>query len=293
MADNQLIIRTADLFISPIYCVELERRAGNPDISEESTTENGVEKAEVPERMAEVDPLAGDSFFFGGSISDNSDRTERQYLKSELCAEIFEKCSDDDDPDFIWHTVWRVSLRSNPKELVGLFRFLGPQIKGRVGFEIVIYDEYRHLGYGHQLINKMTMFAFDKSDVYYLYSNIPGNEDPDEYERILRHCGYKTEEEVFNPFEAERNIPGDEELFEKRTLPEYLLKESGVTSYSAVYVMIGLCAGMFISILTGLMLEGLAGGLIFSTVWGAVMDHFELKHRKRILSGEDKKKQKS
>nr|MCR5431208.1 hypothetical protein [Lachnospiraceae bacterium] len=175
----------------------------------------------------------------------------------------------------------------------GLFRFLGPQIKGRVGFEIVIYDEFRHFGYGHQLIKKMTAFAFDKSDVYYLYSNIPGNEDPEEYERILRHCGYKTEEEVFNPFEAESSAPTDEELFEKHTLPELLLKEAEATSYSAAYVMIGLCAGMFISIITGMMLEGLAGGLIFATVWGAVMDHFELKHRRRILAGEDKKNQES
>ncbi|MCR5830340.1 MAG: hypothetical protein K6F93_08365 [Lachnospiraceae bacterium] len=291
MADNQLSLRTSDLFIVPISCIELERRAGSGDLFEEGTSTDPEEKPVTSGVMARVDPLAGESFFFGGSVSDNSDRTERRYLKSELCADIFRACSDDDDPDFVWYTVWRVSLRANPKELVGLFRFLGPQKKGRVGFELIIYEDYRHLGYGHQLIDKMTVFAFDKSDVYYLYSNIHGNEDPVEYERVLRRSGYKTEEEVLNPFEADRIIPEDEELLKKRALPEYLLKESGVTSYSAAYVMIGLCAGMFISIITGLMLEGLACGLVFSTVWGAIMDHFELKHRRRILGGDGPKKQ--
>jgi len=31
------------------------------------------------------------------------------------------------------------------------------------------------------------------------------------------------------------------------------------------------------------MLEGLAGGLILSTLIGVLFDHFELKHRKRVM----------
>ncbi len=303
MADNQLILRTADLFISPIPAIELERLGlrdetgteepetdvlNEKEKSEEET--NDSEKSMVLSRK-DVDPLAGDSIFFGGRLSDNSDINERKYLNRDLCARIAQKCPDDEDDNYIWSTAWRVGLRSDTKVQVGLFRFLGPQIRGRVGFELVIYPEYRHMGYARQLIAKMTSFAFDKNDVYYLYTNVPDSENPGEYERLLRRSGFRTEEEMNDPFAADRFI-ADEEIINHR-IPDMLIKEAGVTSYSAAYVMIGLCVGMIISIYSNLMLEGLAGGLIFSTVLGAVMDHFELKHRRLILTGEEGKNRKT
>ena len=283
MRDTQLILRTADLYISPIPSIELERLGGRDDSLLEDSSEETVERSIA--LRSEVDPLAGDSIFFGGRLSDNSDLNERNYLKSELCAELSSKCPDDEAEGFIWNTVWRVALRSNIKEQVGLFRFKGSQKKGRVGFELVIFPEYRHMGYARQLIAKMTSYAFDKNDVYYLYTNVPGCEDPEEYERILRRSGFRTDEELNDPFAADRLID-DEEIINHR-VPDMLIKESGVTSYSAAYVMVGLCIGMVISIFSNRMLEGLAGGLIFSTVLGAIMDHFEIKHRRLILSGED------
>ena len=285
MADVQLILRTEDLYISPVPSIELERLGSREDVSLEKSDE--VPADTKLSLRSEVDPLAGDSIFFDGRLSDNSDINERKYLKSELCTELFSKCPDDMDENYIWRTVWRVGLRSDTKVQVGLFRFLGPQKKGRVGFELVIFPEYRHMGFARQLVAKMTSFAFDKNDVYYLYSNIPNNEDPVEYERLLRRSGFKTEEELNDPFAAERFI-SDEEIINHK-IPDVLIKEAGVTSYSAAYVMIGLCVGMIVSIYSGLMLEGLAGGLIFSTVMGAIMDHFEIKHRNHILSGDDEK----
>lgn len=248
MTDSVFFLRTADLYISPIASVEYELLAKG----EESETFN---------------------------------ENERKYLTDELLSELEKICADDEDSGFIFNTVWRVRLRANIKEQVGLFRFLGPQKKGRVGFEVVIFPEYRHMGYGRQLLTKMTSFAFEQNDVYYLYSDVNSNEDPMEYERILRRSGFKTEEEIIDPFAAERMID-DEEIINHK-IPDRLIKEADVTSYSAAYVMIGLCVGMIISIITNLMLEGLAGGLIFSTVMGAIMDHFELKHRKHIIYGDD------
>ena len=295
MADNQLILRTADLFISPIPAIELEKiglRDETRPVEPETDVlkEKSAEETNVPEESRvlsrkDVDPLAGDSIFFGGRLSDNSDINERKYLNRDLCAQIAPKCPDDEDVNYIWNTVWRVSLRANTKEQVGLFRFCGPQHKGRVGFELVIFPEYRHMGYARQLIAKMTSYAFGQNDIYFLYSDVPGKEEPAEYERILRRAGFGTEEEVFDPLAAQRII-SDEEIIDHK-IPDMLIKEAPVTAYSAAYIMIGLCIGMIISIYSGLMLEGIAGGLIFSTVLGAVMDHFELKHRKRVLSGSD------
>ena len=307
MTDTPLILRTEDLFIRPIPEAELER-LGNHDFetSDHHPEQDNEEKAEFEQKiglLSEKDPLSGDSIFFGGRMSDRSDTNERKHLKRELCAEISAKlCQDGSrgDPDqkkhsekkntvregaeaYIWNTVWRVCLRTNPKEQVGLFRFLGPQEKGRVGFELVIFPEYRHMGYARQLITKMTSFAFDKNDVYYLYSRIPETQEPEEYERVLRRSGFRTEKELFDPFEASKNISDDEIM--DHEVPDLLIKEAAATSYSSAYIMIGLCIGMVISLYSGLMLEGLAGGLIFATLLGAILDHFELRHRRNVING--------
>ena len=295
MADTPLILRTDDLFISPIPDVELER-LGNKEF--EAPDASGIqteEKEEVLRKislLSEKDPLSGDSIFFGGHMSDRSDINERKYLTSELCSAICDKMTEESsgsDPGmngqsatdpFIWNTVWRVFLRANAKEQVGLFRFLGTQKRGRVGFELVIFPEYRHMGYARQLVAKMRAFAFDKNDVYYLYTNIPGTEEPEEYERLLRRQGYRTEQELTDPLYGQFPDPEDDGI---RRISETLMIEAPVASYSAVYVMIGLCFGMIASLFSGKMLEGLAGGLILSTLIGVLFDHFELKHRKRVM----------
>ncbi|MBQ6091941.1 MAG: GNAT family N-acetyltransferase [Lachnospiraceae bacterium] len=296
MADTPLILRTDDLFISPIPDVELER-LGNKEF--EAPDASGIqteEKEEVLRKislLSEKDPLSGDSIFFGGHMSDRSDINERKYLTSELCSAICDNMTEESsgsDPGmnghpatdpFIWNTVWRVFLRANAKEQVGLFRFLGTQKRGRVGFELVIFPEYRHMGYARQLVAKMRAFAFDKNDVYYLYTNIPGTEEPEEYERLLRRQGYRTEQELTDPLYGQFPDPEDDGT---RRISETLMIEAPVASYSAVYVMIGLCFGMIASLFSGKMLEGLAGGLILSTLIGVLFDHFELKHRKRVMS---------
>ena len=315
MADTPVILRTDDLFISPIPSVELER-LGNR-VTEASDFTDGQD-AETKEKMikqigllSDKDPLSGDSIFFGGRLSDRSDINERKYLNNELCAEIYGKMLKDglgssteteentdryheepspgsigtvsDTDTFIWNTVWRVCLRANTKEQVGLFRFMGPQKRGRVGFELVIFPEYRHMGYARQLIAKMRAFAFDKNDVYYLYSNIPGTEEPEEYEHLLRRQGFRTEQEIMDPLYGQYADPTEDD---KKYLPDMLILEAPVASYSAVYVMIGLCFGMIASLFSGRMLEGLAGGLILSTLIGVIFDHFELKHRKRVMDSD-------
>ena len=98
MADTPLILRTDDLFISPIPDVELERLGNKefdaPDASDIQTEE----KEEVLRKislLSEKDPLSGDSIFFGGHMSDRSDINERKYLTSELCSAICDKMTEE------------------------------------------------------------------------------------------------------------------------------------------------------------------------------------------------------
>jgi len=263
MTESPLILRTHQLYISPVSADVLSKLG---------------EQNDNPDDEKVID---SESRLFGSFSAEIFTSDEKRYLKKDLCAGLAALCEKSEE-DFIWNTVWRISLRGNTTEQVGLFRFCGPQEKGRVRFELVIFPEYRHMGYAGQLIKKMTDFAFSKNDVYYLYSNVLGTENEAEYESILRHLGYTTQEEIFDPF-ADLQQPAEDDYHEHQ-IPELLMMEGGVTAYSSVYVMIGLAIGMLISIFSGLLLEGLAAGLLLSLVFGTILDQLEIKHRKKIIS---------
>lgn len=173
------------------------------------------------------------------------------------------------DEQDVWNCKWDICLVDGDKERIGWISFEGDKERGTVPISIEIFDKSnRNRGYGTQAIRLMTDWAFLHKDVFEVVTET--SPENDSYVMALQKAGY-----------VRREATKTREVYS-------IIKQR--TSWTGLYVALGIPAGMFLSALSAGSIDpwiGLGIGVVVFMLIGVVMDNNEKRYRERITG--DKK----
>lgn len=178
-----------------------------------------------------------------------------------------ESCPEDEAP---WRFPWYICLKNKSSTLVGIFRFDGPPVNGRVLLQVDEDKSYIDSSYAAEALDEICDWIFSQKDaVAVKVHHIPNNES---YYNLLTMCGFIIDEE-------------DKTVAEKKKSPSI---------WKTSFMGTGLCLGMSLAFLFNpdKAFIGILPGILIGFIVGAVFDGIEAKHIEDILYG-DKYPQKS
>lgn len=179
---------------------------------------------------------------------------KRYYLKSE---EITITPSNEED---LWESDWVIAFRKGEKEQIGTASFAGEKILGTVPLRVELAQSYRNRGLGTEVIKLMVNWAFLHRNIYEVISQV--EHENDKGVNALQKAGF-----VF------RGNEGNVETYS-------ILKEK--TTWTGVYVAVGIIVGMILGLVLNNLWVGFAVGLISCLCIGTIMDYNAQKYRESV-----------
>lgn len=181
-----------------------------------------------------------------------------------LCAAPADEVDIDtiNEDNAIWYYPWYITIKNQSSTLIGIFRFNGPPVRGTVLLRVKEDRDYISSDIAEEALKAICDWAFAQKDVYKIrVHRIP---DDRRYHELLEKCGFG---------------PGPEpSRAEKRKTP---------TSWTLIYMLIGLSVGMTTGISLGSFVLGTILGGCGGIVLGILFDLSERKHRSQITGEKD------
>ncbi len=176
------------------------------------------------------------------------------YLKSE---KITITPSNEED---LWESDWVVAFRKGEKEQIGTASFAGEKILGAVPLQVELAQNYRNRGLGTEVIKLMVNWAFLHKNIFEVISQV--EHENDKGVNALQKAGF-----VF------RGNEGNVETYS-------ILKAQ--TTWTGVYVAVGIVVGMILGLTLNNLWLGFAGGMISCLCIGTIMDYNAKKYRESV-----------
>lgn len=173
----------------------------------------------------------------------------------------------------LWESDWVIAFRKGEKEQIGTASFAGEKLLGAVPLQVELAQNYRNRGLGTEVIKLMVNWAFLHKNIYEVISQV--EHENDKGVNSLQKAGF-----VF------RGNEGNVETYS-------IIKEK--TTWTGVYVVVGIVVGMILGLVLNNLWVGFAAGVISCLCMGTIMDYNALKYResvtgKSLRSGKHSKK---
>ena len=169
--------------------------------------------------------------------------------------------------DAIWYADWKIMFRDtgeiNSTE-VGVIRFEGEPVLGKVVISFSVMERYRDRGYASSALKMMRDHLFWRGDIYEIESKVVLENDPAIH--ALTNAGF-----VYRGVE---NNDGVKTETYSVTKPK--------SAWSGLYLFIGLVVGLTLGILMANLIIGFVMGVVAGLITGAVLDSKNQKKREDI-----------
>ena len=175
-------------------------------------------------------------------------------------------CVVPDDDNNLWEEPWNIYINDDSKELIGQVSFAGEKTAGCVPISIAIPDVYdRNKGFGTEALRLMTEWAFYHRNVFEIKTE--SLHENSGYIMALQKAGF-----VFRGG--------------TREVEQYSIVKQK-TSWTGVYLFVGIVAGLIMGFVLNNSWAGLGIGIFIAVILGTSMDFKEKKYRESII-GKDK-----
>lgn len=168
-----------------------------------------------------------------------------------------------------WYTYWEILLRDRTKIVrnVGFAFFNGPAVRGEVELNLFIEPRDRDKGYGTEAIKALVEWVFLQKDIYEISTWVDFEQDA--YVKILYKGGF-----VFRYRDKEK----------KKERYSIIAPKS---SWSGLYLIIGVIVGLMVGAVLGNFAAAIAAGLIIGILVGVILDNKIAEHRAEITGKKD------
>lgn len=170
-----------------------------------------------------------------------------------------------EDESRVWECDWLVRLIDEPDKVIGRASFAGEKGFGTVPLHVEIVERYRDHGFGTDVFKMMVYWAFLHRDIY----------------EITADCDHENSGAIYAMEKAGfvyRDIKGKTEYYS-------ITKQK--TSWTGLYVILGIIVGMVLGIVFSSLWIGLAVGVLVSTIIGAIMDSNANAERRKVTGKRD------
>lgn len=196
-----------------------------------------------------------------GNVSAQEYRTEVTGMgKNGFCLKSEIVTITPSNMDDLWESDWIIALRGTDKEQIGTASFAGEKLLGAVPLNVELVQRYRNRGFGTEVIRMMVNWAFLHKNIYEVISRV--EHENDKGVNALQKAGF-----VFR--DKAENI----ETYS-------IIKEK--TTWTGIYLAIGIVIGMIIGIVLNNAWLGFAIGLVTCLCTGVIMDTGALKERESV-----------
>ena len=173
--------------------------------------------------------------------------------------EMLDGCRRDPE-NRIWYAPWKMILKESSQS-IGDLCFKGPVKNHAVEIGYGVQPQYEGNGYTTEALQAMTQWAFGQKDIVF----VEAETDPDNKasQRVLEKCNFVSEDTM-----------GEEG-------PRFVL-ESPLVNWSPIYMLFGMSIGMAIGHFQNQTLWGMAIGISFGVLLGALVNLSEKKNRETL-----------
>ena len=176
------------------------------------------------------------------------------------------------DESDVWNCKWDVFLlKDSDQERIGWVSFEGPKERGTIPISIEIEPHFRRQGHGTAVLKMMHEWAFFHKDIFEITTQV-SNENT-ELIHALERAGF---------------IYRDGLSIENGVLETYSITKQK-SSWTGLYIVIGIIAGMILGLVLDNMWVGLAISVFFALAFGIGMDLSERKWREKITGKKNSK----
>ncbi len=164
------------------------------------------------------------------------------------------------DTEKLWESEWKIAFRKDGKEQIGTATFAGEKILGTVPLNVELMPEYRNRGFGTEIIRMMVNWAFLHKNIFEVISKV--EHENDKGINALQKAGF-----------VYRSIEGNVETYS-------IVKEK--TSWTGLYLFIGICTGLLLGIVINSVWLGFILGIAAGLCIGGIMDNRATKYRESV-----------
>ena len=210
-----------------------------------------MKKIEIATKRMLLSPMSD------SEIGELMERIDSEDLRAAY-GEMLDGCKRDPE-NRIWYAPWKMTLK-NSQEFVGDLCFKGPVKKHSVEIGYGILAEHESNGYASEALQAMTQWAFSQKDVVFVKAETaPDNKAS---QRVLEKCGFVPD-----------GTTGEEG-------PRFVL-ERPLTNWVPIYMLFGISIGMAIGHFQNQVLWGMAIGMSFGVLVGALLNNSAKKHQRK------------
>ena len=171
---------------------------------------------------------------------------------------VFIKPSNEDNP---WEEPWDIYVVDGEKEKVGWVSFAGEKEKGTIPISIEIPNiHYRNRGFGTEALRLMTEFAFYHKNIFEIKTT--AEHENSAYIMALQKAGFVYRDGT-------------------REIENYSITKQQ-TSWTGIYLFIGVIAGLIMGFVLNNGYAGLGIGVFIAVIIGGSMDFKEKKYRQSV-----------
>lgn len=181
-------------------------------------------------------------------------------MKDNFCLKSDTLTITPSDMGKLWESEWDIAFRKDGKEHIGTATFAGEKILGTVPLNVELMPEYRNRGFGTEIIRMMVNWAFLHKNIFEVVSKV--EHENDKGINALQKAGF-----------VYRGIEGKEETYS-------IVKEK--TSWTGVYLAIGICIGLLLGIVLNSVWLGFVIGIAVGLCIGGIMDSSATKYRESV-----------
>lgn len=162
--------------------------------------------------------------------------------------------------DDLWESDWIIAFRKGEREQLGTATFAGVKRLGAVPLYVELLPEYRNRGLGTEIIRMLVNWAFLHKNIFEVVSR--AEHENDKGINALEKAGF-----------VYRGNEGEVETYS-------IVKAK--TTWTGVYVIVGVLNGMLLGVVFNNLWMGFAIGIVASLCIGEIMDNKALKYRESI-----------
>ncbi len=180
--------------------------------------------------------------------------------------------SDSGSKDGFWYADWEIitiDRYDKSRTGVGVIRFEDKPVLGKVVISFEVEERYRDRGYASQALKALTKWLFWRGDVYEVEATVVLENDPAIH--ALLNAQF-----IYRRMEHEDGVK--KEIY-SITKPK--------SSWSGLYLFVGIIAGLTIGILVANILMGIIAGVIAGLGLGVWLDSKNLKKRQDVTGRKD------
>lgn len=165
----------------------------------------------------------------------------------------------------LWNCQWTIFLSQGEWKEIGFASFEGEKALGTVPLDVILKEEYRNQGYGTAAIKMLVDWAFHFHNVYEVTAK--AEHENDKAVKALGKAGFIL-----------RDVENHTESYS-------ITKNK--TSWTGLYVLIGVFIGIILGIVLANPKLGMGIGLVVSISIGIMLDNNAKKEREKVTGRKD------